>query len=85
MGVAEEAEYSIKPENVGPKYDYSDWPLLLKNYDKCANILYFSPSKSQVLIPRSACADGSLHAHSLRLRALEARSKILHLLRCHQP
>ncbi|KAI0670048.1 putative rRNA pseudouridine synthase [Trametes maxima] len=27
-------EYSIKPENAQPKLDTSQWPLLLKNYDK---------------------------------------------------
>ncbi|KAG8532084.1 centromere/microtubule-binding protein cbf5 [Bacidia gigantensis] len=30
----EDKEYSIKPENIGPVADTSDWPLLLKNYDK---------------------------------------------------
>ncbi|VDB86501.1 unnamed protein product [Peniophora sp. CBMAI 1063] len=29
-----EGEYSIKPENVQPVLDTSQWPLLLKNYDK---------------------------------------------------
>lgn len=27
-------EYAIKPENAQPKLDTSQWPLLLKNYDK---------------------------------------------------
>lgn len=27
-------DYSIKPENVTPTLDTSQWPLLLKNYDK---------------------------------------------------
>ncbi|ODV93170.1 hypothetical protein PACTADRAFT_18677 [Pachysolen tannophilus NRRL Y-2460] len=27
-------EYMIKPENIAPSNDTSDWPLLLKNYDK---------------------------------------------------
>lgn len=27
-------EYSIKPEQVTPSLDTSNWPLLLKNYDK---------------------------------------------------
>ncbi|KAL1749058.1 pseudouridine synthase [Schizophyllum fasciatum] len=29
-----EGEYKIKPENAQPKLDTSQWPLLLKNYDK---------------------------------------------------
>lgn len=29
-----EKELIIKPENIGPIVDTSDWPLLLKNYDK---------------------------------------------------
>jgi H/ACA ribonucleoprotein complex subunit 4 len=33
--VEEEADYSIKPENVTPTIPTSEWPLLLKNYDKC--------------------------------------------------
>ncbi|GAW26964.1 putative centromere microtubule-binding protein cbf5 [Rosellinia necatrix] len=28
------AEYTIKPTAVTPTVDTSDWPLLLKNYDK---------------------------------------------------
>ncbi|KAK6349675.1 centromere/microtubule-binding protein cbf5 [Orbilia brochopaga] len=30
----DEAEFAIKPENVAPTSDTSNWPLLLKNYDK---------------------------------------------------
>lgn len=30
----EEAEYLIKPENVGPSLNTSDWPLLLRNWDQ---------------------------------------------------
>lgn len=29
-----EEDYSIKPQAVTPSLDTSDWPLLLKNYDK---------------------------------------------------
>jgi len=29
-----EGDYSIKSENTAPKLDTSQWPLLLKNYDK---------------------------------------------------
>lgn len=36
MGEGEEkGDYSIKPENVTPTISTADWPLLLKNYDKC--------------------------------------------------
>ena len=31
----DEADYSIKPENSTPALNTSDWPLLLKGYDKC--------------------------------------------------
>ena len=42
MGAAEEeADYSIKPENSAPAIPTSEWPLLLKNYDKCME-LYLS-------------------------------------------
>jgi H/ACA ribonucleoprotein complex subunit 4 len=29
-----EGDYQIKPEQTQPKLDTSQWPLLLKNYDK---------------------------------------------------
>jgi H/ACA ribonucleoprotein complex subunit 4 len=32
--VAEEEDYSIKPQAATPALDTSTWPLLLKNYDK---------------------------------------------------
>ena len=35
MGVEEDGDYSIKPENIAPPIPTSEWPLLLKNYDKC--------------------------------------------------
>ena len=31
---ADEADYSIKPENITPTIDTSAWPLLLKNWDQ---------------------------------------------------
>lgn len=31
----QEVDYAIKPENVTPVIPTSEWPLLLKNYDKC--------------------------------------------------
>ena len=34
MGAAEEVDYAIKPENATPNISMSDFPLLLKNYDK---------------------------------------------------
>jgi hypothetical protein len=34
MGAAEEADYTIKPENATPTIPMSEFPLLLKNYDK---------------------------------------------------
>lgn len=30
----DDVEYSIKPETVTPAIPTSEWPLLLKNYDK---------------------------------------------------
>lgn len=30
----EQEEYTIKPQAVTPAVDTSEWPLLLKNYDK---------------------------------------------------
>ena len=31
----QDQEYSIKPEAVAPAVDTSQWPLLLKNWDRC--------------------------------------------------
>jgi H/ACA ribonucleoprotein complex subunit 4 len=36
MGAADEGDYSIKPEAVASQIPTSEWPLLLKNYDKRA-------------------------------------------------
>ncbi|KIX96798.1 centromere/microtubule-binding protein cbf5 [Fonsecaea multimorphosa CBS 102226] len=35
MAKVVEADFSIKPENITPQIPTSEWPLLLKNYDKC--------------------------------------------------
>jgi hypothetical protein len=42
-----EDEYSIKPQAVTPALDTSNWPLLLKNYDKRTDGL---PSDSYSMI-----------------------------------
>jgi hypothetical protein len=34
MGTAEDVDYAIKPENATPSIPMSEFPLLLKNYDK---------------------------------------------------
>ena len=34
-----DVEYTIKPEASAPAIPTSEWPLLLKNYDKCTLIL----------------------------------------------
>lgn len=34
----EAGDFSIKPENVTPAIPTSEWPLLLKNYDKRMHI-----------------------------------------------
>jgi hypothetical protein len=38
MDVVEKAEYTIKPENATPSIPMSEFPLLLKNYDKREDI-----------------------------------------------
>lgn len=41
----QEMDYAIKPEAVTPTVSTEDWPLLLKNYEKCASfeLFFFSP------------------------------------------
>lgn len=36
-----EEDYTIKPQAVTPAVDTSDWPLLLKNYDKRELAVFF--------------------------------------------
>lgn len=37
-------DFAIKPENITPKLDTSQWPLLLKNYDKLlVRTAHFTP------------------------------------------
>ena len=37
-------DFAIKPENIAPKLDTSQWPLLLKNYDKLiTRTAHFTP------------------------------------------
>ena len=39
-----EDEFAIKPEKIGRTLDTSEWPLLLKNYDKlCVREGHFTP------------------------------------------
>jgi len=39
-----EGDYMIKPESTTPKLDTSQWPLLLKNYDKLiARTAHYTP------------------------------------------
>jgi hypothetical protein len=40
MSKVEDADFSIKPENVTPNIPTSEWPLLLKNYDKCTSLRF---------------------------------------------
>ena len=43
----------IKPENIGPKLDTSEWPLLLRNWDQCM-LTISSRSCACTLLRRSA-------------------------------
>jgi H/ACA ribonucleoprotein complex subunit 4 len=40
MSKVEDADFSIKPENVTPNIPTSEWPLLLKNYDKRTSLQF---------------------------------------------
>lgn len=40
---AQEEEHVIKPQASKPATDTSDWPLLLKNYDKRTHGLFYPP------------------------------------------
>lgn len=44
----QEMDYAIKPEAVKPTISSEEWPLLLKNYEKCK---FFAS-------PRASCGHG---------------------------
>ncbi len=48
MAKVEEIDFSIKPENVTPAIPTSEWPLLLKNYDKRELLRPRSPAQCAV-------------------------------------
>lgn len=48
----DEEDYSIKPTAVTPSLDTSNWPLLLKNYDKRE---YTAREKRMILDPDPVC------------------------------
>lgn len=73
-GKGEVADFSIKPEAVAPPIPTSEWPLLLKNYDKrmyptyglCGGGRRRECSRSlicAVLNFNSTCANQSLHSN----------------------
>jgi hypothetical protein len=72
MGAAEEPEYSIKPENVTPAIPTSEWPLLLKNYDKCTISAHSAITELSLTMVDSTRAHRPLHPHSLRLHTAQA-------------
>lgn len=41
MAAAENGDFAIKPEAVTPNIPTSEWPLLLKNYDKREYIYHY--------------------------------------------
>lgn len=46
----QEMDYAIKPEAVTPTVSTEDWPLLLKNYEKCASFELFFPLSPGVML-----------------------------------
>jgi hypothetical protein len=77
-------DFAIQPENTTAAISTDDWPLLLKNYDKCAqNALR---SLGEYMLTRvSIGPNWSLHTYSMRMYTIQARSEILHFFRRHQP
>jgi len=68
----QEMDYAIKPEAVKPTVSSEDWPLLLKNYEKCT---FFSSRISGSWLTaslRSARSNRSLHTNPCWCLAPEA-------------
>ena len=85
MGAAVEADYTIKPENTTPAISMSEFPLLLKNYDKrevylCDRWEQYTNNKTC-----SSCTDKSFHTHPFWLRTPRARPEIVYLIWGNQP
>lgn len=74
----DEADYSIKPEAATPALNTSDWPLLLKGYDKRNFALNASISLLRSLTLSSPRPYGTFHSNSVWLHSIEARPEILY-------
>lgn len=84
----QEDEFAIKPQAVTPALDTSNWPLLLKNYDKRTMVSsdYYSHDQAgpSPLTSSSTCPNGPFHPHPERLLPVEEGHQVLHFERCHQ-
>lgn len=85
VGKVDEVDYAIKPENVTPAIPTSEWPLLLKNYDKRELPEHgAAPGTRQLTSCGSTRENWAFHTHPMWMHAVETRPQILHLLRRHQ-
>jgi hypothetical protein len=69
-------EYTIKPDNSTPSIDDSQWPLLLKNYNKRKSLFTLAVQSHARLFKLtmflSARPDWSLHPDSCGMRPAQA-------------
>ena len=77
-------EFAIQPQATAPAIDTSEWPLLLKDYDKRESPTGGNASRC-MLIPKSSRSNRPFHPNPRRLQPAVARPQILHLLWRHQP
>ena len=74
----------IKPEAVTPNVNTSDWPLLLKNWDR-RMLSHAVINKAEADHKSSPCPHRPLHTHPRWLHSSAPRPQTIHLLRRHQP
>jgi H/ACA ribonucleoprotein complex subunit 4 len=81
-----EGEYSIKSEDTVPKLDTSQWPLLLKNYDKLlVRSSHFTPIPSGCSPLKRDISTYIKYAIICRIRQLLSISQITCQIGRHKP
>lgn len=81
----DEADYSIKPEASTPALNTSDWPLLLKSYDKCNDESCDAGIGCSCADLNSTCPYWSFYPNSLRMYSSKTRPQIVYQFWCDQP
>lgn len=66
-------DYTIKPQATAPAIDTSEWPLLLKHYDRCMTARTFFLKTILTIRSCSTCPNWPFRSYSSWLYAIEER------------